>query len=116
MKPNNPYKKGTTIWSVMEGDWEDLTSNQIAEVLGVGPMTVRSCIQRIKKETGYDVQYVKGSRNYKIYESLKNDDWSDMTVREISDLLDVTPQVIYKYIDLIKKETGIEVKYKRSRR
>lgn len=58
MKPTNPYKKGSTIWKVMEGDWEDLTVRQIAEVLDVKYSTVRTCITRIKRQTGYDVPHI----------------------------------------------------------
>lgn len=58
-KPKNPYRKGSLIWSVMEGDWEDLTVRKIAEVLDSVPNTVYSTISRIKKETGYDVPHVK---------------------------------------------------------
>ena len=58
-KPENPYRKGSIIWSVMEGDWEDLTVRQIAEVLDAGQNAVYMSISRIKKETGYDVPRVK---------------------------------------------------------
>ena len=34
MKPANPFRPGSLIWSVMEGDWSDLTPKQIGEVLG----------------------------------------------------------------------------------
>ena len=36
-KPKNPYRKGSIIWSIMEGDWEDLTVKQIAEALDIPP-------------------------------------------------------------------------------
>lgn len=58
MKPTNPYKKGSTIWKVMEGDWEDLPQSRIAEALGVKCSTVRTCITRIKRQTGYDVPHI----------------------------------------------------------
>lgn len=56
-KPKNPYRKGTTVWSVMEGDWEDLNVRKIAEVLDVPLGTVSTAISRIKRETGYDVPH-----------------------------------------------------------
>lgn len=59
-KPENPYRKGSLIWSVMEGEWEDLTTAQIAEVLGTVPSTVRTCIAMIKRETGYNVPRTSG--------------------------------------------------------
>lgn len=57
-KPTNPYKKDSTIWKVMEGDWEDLPPSRIAEVLDVKYSTVRQCITRIKRQTGYDVPHI----------------------------------------------------------
>lgn len=59
-KPKNPYRKGSLIWSVMEGDWEDLTVTQIAEVLGAMPNSISSNIAAIKRETGYDVPRASG--------------------------------------------------------
>lgn len=59
-KPENPYRKGSLIWSVMEGDWEDLTVTQIAEVLGTAQSNVSNCIARIKREAGYIVHRKRG--------------------------------------------------------
>lgn len=59
-KPKNPYRKGSLIWSVMEGDWEDLTVTQIAEVLGTAQSNVSNCIARTKRETGYIVPRESG--------------------------------------------------------
>ena len=56
-KPENPYRKGTTIWSVMEVDWEDLTVKQIAEVLDVLPRYVAESMRRIRVKTGYVVPH-----------------------------------------------------------
>lgn len=58
--PENPYRKGSLTWSVMEGDWEDLTVTQIAEVLGTVPNSIRSIIATIKRETGYNVPRTNG--------------------------------------------------------
>lgn len=55
-KPENPYFKYlengniSILWSVFEGDWEDLTPAQIAEVLGCDPKQVSSYIWKIKKK------------------------------------------------------------------
>lgn len=54
-KPENPYRRGSLIWSVMEGNWEDLTISQIAEVLGTTDKIISAMLSRIKKETGYYV-------------------------------------------------------------
>lgn len=116
MKPNNPYKKGSLIWSVMEGDWYDLTTKQIGEVLGTGPCTIRAKISKIKKDTGYDVPHIKGIQNHSVFETLKNNDWSNYTVNEIASILGISPGTVYVYIDKIKSETGIEVRHKRSKR
>lgn len=64
-KPENPYRIKTIIWSVMEGDWEDLTVTQIAEVLAANVNTVRSYISRIKRETSWDVPRAKEIRGPK---------------------------------------------------
>ena len=45
--PANPYRKGSMIWSVMEGDWEDLTVDQIAEVLFTSPEVISRNIFRL---------------------------------------------------------------------
>lgn len=58
-KPDNTYTRDTIIWSVMEGDWEDLTVAQIAEVLDARPDAVKGAIYRIKREKGWDVPHVK---------------------------------------------------------
>lgn len=65
-KPANPYPEGTLIWSVMEGDWEDLTVKQIAEVLDAVPNSVRSTIAAIKKRTGYSVPHTKSKIGRKL--------------------------------------------------
>ena len=41
----------------MEGDWEDLTVKQIAEVLDVLPSTVSESMRRIRVKTGYVVPH-----------------------------------------------------------
>lgn len=64
-KPKNPYQKGTLIWSVMEGDWEDLTVTQIAEVLGTSPNNIAAYIYRIKQETGCVVPCLRGKTGRK---------------------------------------------------
>ncbi len=58
-KPANPFIKDTIIWRVMEGDWEDLTKEQIGEVLAASPETISEAIATIKKKTGYSVPYRK---------------------------------------------------------
>lgn len=60
-KPENPYKKGTLIFDIMEGDWEDLTVPQIAEVLYASPKLIWKYIRKIENETGYRVSRTKGS-------------------------------------------------------
>lgn len=62
MKPANPFRPGTLIWSVMEGDWSDLTPKQIGEVLGTSGRSVTAQITKIRHRTGYDVPYRRNSR------------------------------------------------------
>lgn len=61
-KPYNPYRKGSLIWSVMEGDWEDLTISQIADVLGRSCLSIRNAIWRIWSETGFSVPHADGRK------------------------------------------------------
>ena len=56
-KPENKYRRGSIIWSVMEGDWEDLTVSEIAYVLNTNKAAIRDAIRRIRKETGYAIRY-----------------------------------------------------------
>lgn len=68
-RPTNPHKKGTLIWSLMEGGlqgefdglpgWDDLTIAQIAEVMDAEYGNVNWGLWQIKKETGYCVPHVK---------------------------------------------------------
>lgn len=67
-KPNNPYTKGTLIWAVMEGAWEDLTVTQIAEVLDTVPNNISAYIIKIRKQTGYLVPHLKGKGGRKLNE------------------------------------------------
>lgn len=65
-KPRNPYRVGTRAWAVMEGDWEGLTVNQIAEVLDYSSPGIRSYLSKIKRDTGYIVphQAAKGGAEH----------------------------------------------------
>ena len=56
-KPENPYRKGTILWNLMEGDWADLTAGQIAETLDTTRASIRSALYRIKMDTGYIVPH-----------------------------------------------------------
>lgn len=43
---------------------------------------------------------------------LLEDDWSDLTVRQIAEVLDVQPDTVHRAIRAIRKETGYEVPHK----
>lgn len=58
-KPKNPYHKGMLLWEVFEGEWDDLTVTQIAEVLDREPKGIHAAIQRIYQDTGYAVPHIK---------------------------------------------------------
>lgn len=60
-KPKNPYEKGTLIFDIMEGDWEDLTVPQIVEVLYASPKLIWKYIRKIERDTGYRVPRTKGT-------------------------------------------------------
>lgn len=57
-KPENPYRKGSIVWNLMEGDWADLTAGQIAEVLDTTRASIHAALCRIKAETGYTVPHM----------------------------------------------------------
>lgn len=54
-----------------------------------------------------DCKYRKGSIAYALY----TDDWSDLNINQISEVLDVLPQQIHSEMSRIKKETGYIVPY-----
>lgn len=51
------FRPGSLIWSVMEGDWSDLTPKQIGEVLGTSGRSVTVQIIKIRRITGYSVPH-----------------------------------------------------------
>lgn len=66
-RPVNPFRRGSVIWSVMEGGlqgefdglpgWADLTTAQIGEVLDTTAANVSAYLRRIRRETGYTVPH-----------------------------------------------------------
>lgn len=68
-RPINPFNQATICYEVMEmalqGEFDglpgtdDLTAQQIAEVLGVQKISVVNAIGDIKRRGGYCVPYVK---------------------------------------------------------
>ena len=47
---------------------------------------------------------------------LLEDNWSDLTARQIAEVLDVQPDTVYKAIRTIRKKTGYEVPHKAGER
>ena len=80
MKPENPFREGTLIWEVMEGDWEDLTVNQIAEVLDTTPQQISVYIAIIKRKIGYTIPRKKGSELVNRLFVVRIPDCSDLSV------------------------------------
>lgn len=68
----NPYKPQSLRWKLVEGDWEDLTPSQIAEVLDCTPQAVHKALRVIEEGGGIEVPYVKGrpGRPRKDFESV----------------------------------------------
>lgn len=54
-KPENPFKEGTKISKIYDGEWEDKTTAEIAEEIGMTKDNVRRSIYRIREKTGYDI-------------------------------------------------------------
>lgn len=71
-RPENPYQKGTLIWTLMEGGlqgefdgkagFEDMTIREIADMFETTYSTVQATLQRIKKETGFRVPRRRAAR------------------------------------------------------
>ena len=57
-KPKNPYREGSILWSLVEGDWADLSAAQIAEVLDTTRASIHTYLYKIKHETGYTVPHM----------------------------------------------------------
>lgn len=57
-KPKNPYKPGTAIYRVMDEDWSNMTTEEIAATLGTVKRNVYNSLFRIRDETGYEVPYI----------------------------------------------------------
>lgn len=55
-KPENPFRKGTKIHRMYEGDWKDKDTEEVASELNMTRKGVRCAIYKIKERTGYDVQ------------------------------------------------------------
>lgn len=82
-RPKNPYREGSLTYAIMEGalegefdgkaGWEDMTAKQIGEVFGVRRRdTITSIISQIRRETGYEIKYVRldsHGRKYKEVET-----------------------------------------------
>lgn len=68
-RPNNPFRAGGIAYEVMEmalqGEFDglpgtdDLTVDEIAEILCADRTSVANAIVRIKKKTGYVIPYIK---------------------------------------------------------
>lgn len=68
-RPNNPFRAGGIAYEVMEmalqGEFDglpgtdDLTVDEIAEILCVDRTAIANSIVRIKKKTGYVIPYIK---------------------------------------------------------
>ena len=47
---------------------------------------------------------------------LLEDDWSDLTARQIAEVLDVQPLAVYRALQAVRKETGYEVPHNPGKR
>lgn len=57
-KPENPFKKGTKIHKLYEGDWKNMDTGQIAKAIHMSSReNVRRAIYEIKERTGYKVEF-----------------------------------------------------------
>lgn len=112
----NPYRAKSLCHELYDGDFRNLLIEEIAERFKTTKGSVRSTINRIKRETGYFVPHKIG-QFYKNGTSwmLLNDDWSDLTVREIADVLDKSVGSVYSAISILEK-SGYRIAYKRKKK
>ncbi len=54
----NPFKKRSISWALMEEDFSDLTLEEIAEIFGTNHYSIAETIRHIYRKTGYKVPYV----------------------------------------------------------
>lgn len=50
-------RKGSLSWKLLNDDWSDLTTDQIAEVLGVKPDAVKNAMMGIRRKYGFRVRH-----------------------------------------------------------
>lgn len=58
-KPDNPYRKESICWKLVEQDFSTYTVDQIADELFTDPENIRKMMHKIKQKTGYVVPYSK---------------------------------------------------------
>lgn len=124
-KPANPYKRGTLGWKVFEGDWADLTRQEIAYVLDTDAHIVSVYFWLIKQDTGWEVPRKHAFdrdgkcedrpkvsfRPGSLIEKIFNGDWRDKTCKMIAEELHTREQQVRHCVWRIKKITGWVVPY-----
>lgn len=64
-KPKNPYRPGTAIYRLMDEDWSDKNTDEIAKAIGTIRGYVHHAMFRIRDETGYSIEYIDRRGIYK---------------------------------------------------
>lgn len=124
-KPKNPYRRGSLLWQVYEGDWGDLTRQEIAYVLDADANIISSCFFKIKRDTGWIVPRKHALDRGGKYEDrpdapfqpdsiigrIFSGDWHDKTCRMIAEALQTSESRVRHCVWQIKDITGWIVPY-----
>lgn len=119
------FKEGTVAWKILHGDWSNYTMQEIADQLHVTRNSVGSAIYRLQS-MGYDIKVKrstrgrsrKGEGKFKkgtLAWSLMNDDWSDLTISQIAEVLGVSRTTIDTVLYRLRSE-GITIAYQEDKR
>lgn len=117
------FKEGTIPYALMHKDWSDYTTAEIAEELHAAKASVSVAISRLR-DAGYEINVkrstrgrTRGSRRDKnkkgtIAWALMNDDWSDLTVKQIAEVLGVSYDTVWTVLYRLKQE-GITIPHRK---
>lgn len=119
------FKEGTIAWEILHGDWSNYTMQEIADKLHVARNSVGSALCRLRS-MGYDIKVKrsprgrsrKGEGKFKkgsLAWSLMNDDWSDLTISQIAEVLGASRSTIDTTLSRLRKE-GIYIRCKEDKR
>lgn len=120
------FKEGTIPYALLNRDWSNHTTVEIAEELQVSRKSVGVAICRLRN-AGFEVKFKRmpqgryRGRNVEKHKkgtvawSLMNDDWSDLTVKQIAEVLGVAYDTVWGAIYRLKQD-GIIIPHSKAAR